>query len=160
MKRPKDKYIVFIIAGGAMLLSIGATLVLVGQILQPKTHLQLGDGVFDARVAKTDAERQNGLGGQTNLGESDALLMVYSANSKWPIWMKDMKIPIDIVWLDSNKKVVSIDANVPASEGEDVVHTPSMKARYVVELAAGTAQRKVIHEGLIAAFDAGDQEAK
>lgn len=160
MKSFKDRYIVYVIAGGVILLSIAATLILVAQMLQPKTRVQLGDGVFDASIAQSDAERQKGLGGVTNLGESEALLMVYAADSKWPIWMKDMKVPIDIVWLDEKKKVVDIVRNVSPDEGTDVTHIPRAKARYVIELAAGVSAKKTIHEGSQATFELPNQEAK
>lgn len=160
MKSFKDRYIVYVIAGGVILLSIAATLILVAQMLQPKTRVQLGDGVFDASIAQSDADRQKGLGGVTNLGESEALLLVYAADSKWPIWMKDMKVPIDIVWLDEKKKVVDIVRDVSPDEGTDVTHTPKEKARYVIELQAGTAAKKTIHEGSQATFEVPNQEAK
>jgi uncharacterized membrane protein (UPF0127 family) len=160
MKGFKDRYIVYVIAGGVILLTIGATLILVSQMLQPKTRVQLGDGVFDAKVATTEAERQKGLGGVTSLGESEALLMVYGADSAWPIWMKDMKIPIDIVWLDKNKKVVDIVRDVSPDEGTDVTHIPRAKARYVIELAAGTVTKKTIREGMQATFELPNQEVK
>lgn len=153
MKRLKDRYIVYVIAGGVILLAIAATLIIVAQMVQPKTHLQLGDGVFDARIALTDTDRQKGLSGVTNLSETEALILVYNADSKWPIWMKDMDIPIDIVWLDQNKKVVDIIQNVSPSEGIDVTHIPRVKARYVVEFSAGIVKRKVIHIGSIATFE-------
>lgn len=153
MKRIKDRYIVYVIAGGVILLAIAATLIIVTQMVQPKTHIQLGDGVFDARIALTEADREKGLSGVTSLGETEALILVYNADSMWPIWMKNMDIPIDIVWLDQSKKVVDILQNVSPDEGTDVTHIPRTKARYVIELAAGTAKSKVIHIGSVATFE-------
>jgi uncharacterized membrane protein (UPF0127 family) len=160
MKGFKDRYIVYVIAGGVILLAIGATLILVSQMLQPKIRVQLGDGVFNAKIATTDAERQKGLSGVTSLGESEALVMVYSADSAWPIWMKDMEVPIDIVWLDKNKKVVDIVRDVSPDEGTDVTHIPKAKARYVIEFAAGVTAKKMIREGSQATFELPNQEVK
>src|SRR6266542_6597913 len=74
--------------------------------LRPHVTVHLGDGVFLAQVAKTQPTREKGLSGTTSLRSEEAMLFVYDSDGKWPIWMKDMNYPIDIIWLDKDKKVV------------------------------------------------------
>jgi uncharacterized membrane protein (UPF0127 family) len=121
--------------------------------LQPHVTVRLGDGVFAAKVAKTSDAREKGLSGTNGLREDQALLFVYETNDKWPIWMKDMNYPIDIVWLDKDKKVVYIVKNAPPESYPYETFTPKQEARYVLEIPAGTVGRKSITIGTEAMFD-------
>ena len=67
--------------------------------------------------------------------------------------MKDVKVPLDIVWLNSDKKVVFIVKNASPEGGANTIFTPKATARYVIELPAGTVASKAITVGLAAVFD-------
>lgn len=121
--------------------------------LRPHTTLRLGDGVFKTWVAKTTEERTKGLSGTAKLHNDQAMLFVFDSDNKWSIWMKDMSYPIDIVWLDKDKKVVYIVKNAPPESYPYESFTPKEDARYVVELPAGTADRKKIDIDKKASFD-------
>ncbi len=121
--------------------------------LQPHVTLRLGDGVFAAQVADTPEKRTKGLSGTYNLRDSQAMLFVFDSDDKWPIWMKDVRYPIDIVWLDKDKKVVYIVKNAPPESYPYESFAPKQDARYVVELAAGTVGKKKIAIGKMAEFD-------
>lgn len=120
--------------------------------MQPRVTLRLGGGVFNARLARTEAEREKGLAGVTKLGESDAMLFVFDKSGKPVMWMKDMKIPLDIIWLNTDKKVVYIVKNV-TPDTYPRVFIPKNDARYVVEVAAGTIESDAIMVDQVAAFD-------
>lgn len=122
----------------------------------PRAQLQLGDGEFRARVVASAAERQQGLSGTRELKPSDAMLFVFPHDSAWGIWMKDMYVPIDIVWLDASKRAVWVKESVqPDSYPE--TYAPEQAARYVVELPAGTVQRQSIKVGAQAEFSAPER---
>jgi hypothetical protein len=121
--------------------------------IQPHATLKLGDGVFAARVAKTDEERIKGLSGTHELRENQAMLFVYDRSDKWSIWMKDMNYPIDIIWLDEDKEVIHIVKNAPPESYPYESFMPKKDARYVVELPAGTVSKKSIIIGEQATFD-------
>lgn len=142
-----------------VLLLVGlAALYLIWPQIQPHTTLRLGDGVFNTQVAKTDATRTKGLSGTSDLHSDRGLIFVFDSDSKWPIWMKDMNYPIDIVWLDSDKKVVYIVTNAPPDSYPDQTFTPSKDARYVIELKAGTVSQKAIKVNGQAVFDLTKQD--
>jgi uncharacterized membrane protein (UPF0127 family) len=137
-----------------VLLAVGVTaLYVMWPQLQPHTSLKLGDGVFTARVAKTQDELDKGLGGTHKLREDQAMLFVYSHDDKWKVTMKDMNFPVDAVWLDADKKVVYIVKNVPPESYPYEDFTPKEKARYVVEFPEGTIGPKAISIGTVATFD-------
>ena len=149
-----------IIVGGVLLLVAAAAGFLLINKLQPTTQLFLGDGVFDARVAYTQAERERGLSGVENMKPTDALIFAYPGDDIWKIWMKDMKIPIDIVWLDSNKKVIYVVKDASPDGGTDVTFAPKVPARYVVELPAGTVDRTAIKPDKAAVFDIKQEDIR
>lgn len=126
--------------------------------LRPHVTVHMGGGVFSAQVLKTDKERTKGLSGRPDLGADEAMLFVFDADAKWPIWMKDMNFPIDIVWLDKNKKVVHIVKNAPPESYPNEKFIPEADAKYVVELKAGTVAKKSITIGNEAKFDENNIE--
>ena len=116
------------------------------------TTVDIGKGTFRAEVADTDETRARGLGGRQELGKSEGMLFVTEKDGDIPIWMKDMRIPIDIVWLDAKKKVVHVKRDAwPDNEPHEVYHTP-VPARYVLELPAGSAKEHSIKPGVTARF--------
>lgn len=114
---------------------------------QTRTVVKLGTGTFSARIAKTDAARMKGLAGVTALSANQAMLLAFKTDARWQVWMKDMKIPLDIVWLNNDKKVVYIVPDAPYQAGTGTVYTPSADTRYILELPAGTVARDGITIG-------------
>ena len=150
-KQTRVSTAVIVIAVVGLVISAGAFIVF--SLFKPSTVLYLGDGVFKADIADTQAAREKGLGGVERMADDQALILVFPSDGKWPIWMKGMKVSIDIVWLDSDKKVVYIVKNAPANGGEAATYTPKSNARYVVEVPAGTVEKKNIVAGRAAVFD-------
>jgi uncharacterized protein len=141
-------------------LVVAAAAVTVFSFLKPATTLHIGDAVFKADIAYTQAQREKGLGGVNLMKPDQAMVLAFPDDNKWPIWMKDMKVSIDIVWLDSSKKVVYIVKNAPADGGVDALYVPKSDARYVVELPAGTVSTKNISIGQAVVFDIDASEVK
>lgn len=152
MSLRKDALSWGLIALVLLLVAAAAVYVLWPQ-LQPHTDLHLGDGVFTARVAKTQEERAQALSGTHSLGNEQAMILVYDTDGKWPISMKGMKYPIDIVWLDKDKKVVYIVKNATPESYPYEVFTPKEDARYVIQVVAGTTGKKSVTINGKASFD-------
>ncbi len=91
-------------------------------------------------VAKTLKDTYRGLGKRDDLDGKDGMLFLFEYAGKHGIVMRDMRFPIDIVWLDAGK-VVDIVENAPvqpgATESELVVYRPALDATMVLELPAG-----------------------
>jgi uncharacterized membrane protein (UPF0127 family) len=109
-----------------------------------------------ADLAITDEQKAEGLAVKDSLKENEGMLFVYEQPSDQSFWMKDMKFPIDIIWLDSNGTVVHIEQNLQpcisvANPGVSVlncpVYTPDLEAMYVLETVAGFSQRHNIVNG-------------
>lgn len=141
---------------GCVVLLIGIGSTLVSHLLSSQTTVRLGDGVFQASLATTSQTREKGLSGTDQLAPDQAMLFVFDTNDRWGIWMKDMRYPIDVVWLDEEKQVVYSVSNMDP-DSYPQVFTPSQAARYVVEFAAGTIASKAIHAGSQAQFSIGNE---
>lgn len=110
-------------------------------------------GTAYLRLANTEESLRQGLSGVTSLKSDQGLLMVFPTDDKWGIWMKDMKIPIDIVWLTKDKKVVYIVRDARSELSTKKTFTPTEPARYVIELNSGAAARYMINVGDIVSFE-------
>lgn len=133
--------VVLLLAGTAMLASLA----------RPGVTVRLGDGVFMARTAQTQAERERGLSGTTGLDAGQAMLFVFDHDDTWGIWMKDMNYSIDVVWLNAQKQVVYSVSNM-TPDTYPTVFRPTKAARYVIELPAGTIRHKAIGAATVAQF--------
>jgi len=144
-----------ILIGGLVAILIALIVSFMATHFQPTTQVKLGSGAFSTRVVSTDASREKGLSGVEKLGPNEGLLMIFDKDDKYGIWMKDMKIPIDILWLDKDKKVIFMvmDAQ-PESDNIDLkTYVPLSPARYVVELQSGAIKKAGIIIGSTAEFE-------
>ncbi len=152
MSQIKDNSTSFLIAAVLLIIATAAVFLLISQ-MQPTTVLSFGNGIFKARIASTAASREKGLSGVTELGPQQAMILVFPSDAAWQIWMKDMKTPIDIVWLDHDKKVVYLYENALPDGSINVTFTPTTRARYVVELPVGSIESQRIRIGDTASFE-------
>lgn len=120
--------------------------------------LTLAGSSYDMRVVSSSPLREKGLSGTPKLDKTDGMLFVFEKDDHWGIWMKDMLIPIDILWFDSEKKVVYMVKDADPSSYPDTTYRPARKARYVAEFQAGTIERRNIQIGDRATFDLSDIE--
>lgn len=135
----------FLIFGVVAIILAAAVILVYPLIFQSGTNVKIGTTTFHSRLALNDVDRNNGLSGVKNLEYDQALLMAYSTSGKWSVSMKDMKIPVDIVWLNNDKRVVYLIRNTePQTASSYKVYRPTTEARYVLELPAGSANAYTI----------------
>jgi uncharacterized membrane protein (UPF0127 family) len=101
------------------------------------------DGFFvTAELAVTDEERQQGLMFREKINEDQAMLFIFEDEGIYSFWMKNMRFPIDILWLDGQKRIVHIEAEVPPCRSDPCPsYDPGVEALYVLELRSGCAAR-------------------
>lgn len=87
-------------------------------------------------IAKTNQERQRGLGGQASLPPNHGMFFVFDHDDYHSFWMENMHFAIDILWLDQNLTVVDTKLDV-TPESYPTSFTPRSPARYVLEVSAG-----------------------
>ncbi|HXY18184.1 MAG TPA: DUF192 domain-containing protein, partial [Candidatus Nitrosopolaris sp.] len=63
-------------------------------------------------------------------------------------WMKDMKFPIDMIWISSSHKAVVVEEDVkPSTYPDRFVNPVNHPAQYVLELQAHASTRLGINPG-------------
>jgi len=106
-------------------------------------------GCFDAEVAASPLARERGLMDRTSLAPNHSMLFVFPVPDQARLfWMKNMRFPLDIVWINSEKKIVGISKNVPPCEE---IHCPSFAspapASFVLEINAFAADERGLKIG-------------
>lgn len=118
----------------------------------PTTTLRVGGHTITLEVARTLQEQEQGLGGRMALPANRGMLFVFSGKPGMRcIWMKDMHFPLDILWLDSGRRVIHIEQNVsPATY--PATYCPPQPTAYVIELNARAAAGSGIQTGQVLDF--------
>lgn len=97
---------------------------------------------FEVTYAMNSADRSRGLMEVEYMDQDKGMLFVFENEGLYPFWMKNTLIPLDIIWIDANKKVVFIGENVQPCEADPCPNTyPSGNALYVLELNAGVSNQ-------------------
>jgi uncharacterized membrane protein (UPF0127 family) len=104
-------------------------------------------------VADTPEEQRKGLSGRTSLSDNEGLFFVFVKPAYHSFWMKDMRFPIDIIWVGENGRVLGINDKIEP-ESFPKVFQPPAPALYVIEVAAGWAERHNIKIGDLIYIDA------
>lgn len=94
-------------------------------------------------VARTPAARAQGLSGRERLAPGSGLLFLHPTTARHTYWMKDMRFPIDIVWMRQGQ-IVDVSHRVPApgpgEDGREIQVSPRVPCDVVLELPAGYAR--------------------
>lgn len=115
-------------------------------------EISLGDTKITAMVAETEEQRRVGLSHRESLDENSAMLFIFENENVRPaFWMKNMKFPIDIIWINDGE-IIQIDREVlPPEDGalEDSLplYLPNGDTDYVVEVNAGWSDRMNVSVG-------------
>lgn len=96
---------------------------------------------FNVEIADDTAERERGLMFRDEMDADRGMLFIHDSEAPLAYWMKNTKIPLDILYFDHQRKLVSAQLRVPpCSKGDQCPPYPSEGvALYVLELNAGTA---------------------
>ena len=122
-------------------------------------QLRVGEAKVKAEIADDNAERALGLGGRDSLARDAGMYFVLTTSSP-RIWMKGMRFPLDLVWINDGR-VVQVTPRVPdeppgTPETQLPVYSPSKPANRVLEVNAGWAQRNGVRPGDPVRFENGD----
>jgi uncharacterized membrane protein (UPF0127 family) len=139
------------LAPAALVLALFAARALAAPAAVP---LALPSGkVLQAEVMVSDEDRAMGLMFRPSLPLDRGMIFVFEASDFHGIWMKNCKFPIDILWLDEEKKIVHVAESVPPCKAEPCpVYNPMRRAAYVIELNAGQARREKAVLGAMVSF--------
>jgi uncharacterized protein len=105
--------------------------------------VEIGGERFTVEIADDDAERARGLMFRDQLAAGTGMLFIHDREEPQAYWMKNTRIPLDILYFDTGRRLVAQQRDVPpCSAGNACPPYPSYEAaRYVLELNAGEAKR-------------------
>ena len=113
------------------------------EVEEGKTRVRVKTLDITAQIAETDKDKRQGLGKRESLPISEGMLFVYDKSAIYTFWMKDVQFPIDIIWIDKDKKIVDIahNAQPERDKNDDELkrYKPSAEAQYILEINAGLA---------------------
>ena len=103
------------------------------------TPVTLKGQTYQVELALDDDQRARGLMFRTEMDANHGMLFVFPNEDRRAFWMKNTKIPLDIMYFNADRRFVSGQYNVPTcSAGDRCPNYPSDgAAKYVLELNAG-----------------------
>ena len=100
---------------------------------------------IDVEFAKNEMERSLGLMYRSSMDEHQGMWFIFPEEAPRSFYMRNTEIPLDIIYLDKDKKVVSIAKN---ARPYDETSLPSEKpAMYVLEINGGLSDKWGIEKG-------------
>ena len=134
-------------------LQTSATAALAGN---PNSVVLVGGAAFKVELAITQEQRTQGLSGRASLAPGAGMLFVFDEAGRYSFWMKEMRFPLDLIWVDARCTVVDITSGAPppvpgqsASGGpsELPLYTPVTPVQYVLEVNGGETEAVGIRVG-------------
>lgn len=103
-----------------------------------ENYVQIKEKKFTVELALTEEEKIRGLGGREEICVSCGMFFVFGQSGKYSFWMKDMKFPLDIIWI-AGGKISRIANNIPP-EYQGII-SPDASADKVLEINGGLAEK-------------------
>lgn len=114
--------------------------------------IKIGKKEYNVEVAETEAQKLQGLQGRDSLASDEGMLFIYEKPQDVAFWMKDTRIPLDIIFIDEDQEVISVKQGTPMSE--DLIEETDVQ--YVLELNQGSG----VKEGQTVDFEEDEDEKK
>ena len=109
---------------------------------------------YEVELAMDDASRIRGLMFRDRMEPDHGMLFVFEREEPQAFWMRNTRIPLDILYFDEALRLVSVSAGVPPCTTQTCPSYPSKgPARFVLELNAGHARRLGVQSGDVLMLD-------
>ena len=94
-----------------------------------------------------------GLSGRNNLPEDQGMLFIFEKKGTYGFWMRDMKFPIDIIFIDDDMVVYIVENASPGAQTPNLtIYIPDVPVNRVLELNAGQVKKLGIKKGIKITF--------
>ena len=113
-----------------------------------ESSVELGGKPFSVEIADTQEKQALGLMFRDSMPDDAGMIFIFPNEAPRSFWMKNTRIPLDIMYFDKDLKMVSISADTPPCRVSRCPSYPSSKpAMYVLELNAGKASELGVGPG-------------
>ncbi|MDD4938221.1 MAG: DUF192 domain-containing protein [Candidatus Shapirobacteria bacterium] len=103
------------------------------------TNLKLNGHDYQIEIAQTITQKSQGLSHRDQLCSNCGMIFLFNYQSTLPFWMKDTLFPLDLIWIDSDGKIVDIQTATETNSQK--IYKNSSPAQYVLEINAGDCQK-------------------
>ena len=104
-------------------------------------YVKIGDAKVLVELAVTPEEKAKGLMHREYLDENKGMLFIFEDEKAPSFWMKNTLIPLDMIFINSDNKIVDILVAEPCKKDPCKSYTPKADAKYVLEVNAGFSER-------------------
>lgn len=110
----------------------------------PTISMKIGGETFTLEIAANEDTRQTGLMNRKSMPDDHGMIFVFPDEQIMGFWMKNTYIPLDILYVNADKQVVSIHRMQPLDLNRVISAAP---AKFAIELNAGAAARAGVRVG-------------
>ncbi|MBR9703932.1 DUF192 domain-containing protein [Candidatus Pacearchaeota archaeon] len=144
----KNKWII-IVVGIVIIVLIVIGLVLYFKFFNSEEikSVCINDECFEVEIAMDSESRELGLMGRESLCMNCGMLFVFENSGKHGFWMKNTLISLDIIWINSDMRIVSIVEAEPCLTAECTAYTPLEDSMYVLEINYGFSRENGLKMG-------------
>lgn len=114
-----------------------------------------GGAEIRAEMMLREADLQRGMKFRDSLPEDRGMLFIYAEEGYYRFWMYEVKVPLDMIWLDRNRRIVQIVHQCPPCPGPETAcpsYGGAFKAQYILEVPAGVAKKQNLKPGMTLQF--------
>jgi uncharacterized protein len=112
---------------------------------------------FRVELATTKTELQRGMKYRESLSPGTGMLFVYGKQGLYPHWMYEVKMPLDVIWMDGEKRIVQMAVDMkPCPPGPPEScrgFGGTYMAAYALEIQAGQAEKNGLKPGMRLEFE-------
>lgn len=110
--------------------------------------LYINSEEFVVEIADTDEKRLSGMMNRKQMPDNFGMLFIFEEEGIRGFWMKNVLIPLDIIYLNKNKQVVNMYLNVPPCVSDPCEsYLSKYPAKYVLELKGNRAKELKLKKG-------------
>jgi uncharacterized protein len=111
---------------------------------------------INAEMMRREVELMRGLMFRESLPPNRGMLFIHPTEDIFHYWMYQTKIPLDLIWMDQNRRIVEMSLDTPPCKSSSARDCPNyggkFKSKYVLEVNAGIARKNGLKTGDILDF--------
>jgi len=111
------------------------------------THVKISNVTILTWIADDDEKRELGLMYVRKLDENEGMIFIFEDEGIYAFWMKNTYLPLDIIFVDKNMKIVDMQSMEPCNGSECRLYYPSEKIKYAIEVNSGFCNKNRIKIG-------------
>lgn len=121
----------------------------------PMGTIKIDNQVLQVQIADTEPSRVRGLMFQDELPYNQGMFFVFEKPGTYSMWMLNMQFPLDLIWFDSEGKIVHIEKNVPPCKSAletatcSGINSGTNQALYILEVTSGFVDKFGITENSV-----------